>query len=662
MKILTTEVRQDMTVWKVSALVLMTAGLFTAIFSDAPAAGRAVCAFAYAAAALCVLRPVSENGGRIIQRALFALSPVASYFILETMTGVAVPRAAVNLFSEKGAANIFIIVIALWFFYVIFNKIKSAAVCLMCAAYVIGLVNYILIAFRDSPLLFTDIASVGTAMDVAGNYSLKFSAGAAYCTAFALIYIAILSSMHGYRSIDRPRRFACCGLLIGGMILLAGAVTGDTAAARAEISGIDITGSFRENGTALSLALSVRDSTVEKPAGYSPAAAAKIAERYKSDKAAGAGAVSEKHPNIIVVMDESYADLSVLGKFDCAEDYAPFYRSLRDNTIKGTLHSSVFGGNTANTEYEFLTGNSLAFMPLHSVPFNYRIRSDSPSFARTLAAQGYGGGIAFHPGRESSYHRDEVYPYLGFDRTMFLSDVKDPEMLRSYMSDDCDFRTVISEYEKYRNRGGSAPFFLYNVTIQNHSDYKKSSGCVEGAQYLSGGLADCELTGQYLKLVKKTDDALKDLITYYEKTDEPTVIVFFGDHQPCVDAGFYRDVFGGDTDDLNTLEKKYRVPFMIWANYDIDEKSDVQISANYLGPYLLNSIGAGMTGYDKYLLDLYKKVPVITSVCYIGDNGKIYARDAESKYSGYLHDYQMLQYNNSIDTENRVDDFFTLRE
>ncbi|MGI6204412.1 MAG: LTA synthase family protein [Anaerovoracaceae bacterium] len=655
-------IKKDFTVWKGSGLILIIIGVCLTFYSEASPAGKAFCVAAYSAAAVFSLTPVSRDRGKIIQRVLFAVSPLASYFILEIFTGVGTGNAAAKLFSVTGAVNIFILVLVLWMWYVILNKIKSAAVCEIAFAFTLGGVDYILIMFRDSPLLAHDIASAVTAAGVASNYSLVLSASAAYCMTFAIIYLAVLASMHGYRSIDRRRRLACCGLFLCGALMLAGVMTGTNAIGKTEISGIDITGSFKKNGTALSFAMSVRDAKVEKPEGYSVAAAKEAAEGYRSDSAGTGLTVSEEHPNVIVVMDESYADLSYLGQFDTAQDYAPFYRSLSENTIKGTLHTSVFGGNTANTEYEFLTGNSLAFMPLHMVPFNYKAKDGTPSVARTLAAQGYGGDIAFHPGRESSYNRNDIYPAYGFKKAMFLDDAASSEMLRAYLSDRSDFETIMSEYEKYRSGGASDPFFMYNITIQNHSDYNDANGRVSGADYLSGDLSGCESTEQYLKLVRKTDDALKDLITYYEKTDEPTVIIFFGDHQPMVDEKFYDEVLGNTDGNIEKEELKYRVPFMIWANYDIQEESGVQISANYLGSYLLDKIGARMTGYDKYLLDLYRKVPVITSVCYMGDDGKIRERGEKSKYSQYLREYQILQYNNTVDAENRIGGFFRLRE
>lgn len=86
-------------------------------------------------------------------------------------------------------------------------------------------------------------------------------------------------------------------------------------------------------------------------------------------------------------MDEAFSDLSVLGDFDTNTDYMPFVHSLEkgnENTITGYLNTSVCGGNTADTEFEFLTGNTMAFLPVGSIPYQQYIKSKTPSLASYL--------------------------------------------------------------------------------------------------------------------------------------------------------------------------------------------------------------------------------------------------------------------------------------
>ena len=71
--------------------------------------------------------------------------------------------------------------------------------------------------------------------------------------------------------------------------------------------------------------------------------------------------------------------------------YSNFFNSLKEDTVTGTMHTSIFGGSTANTEFEFLTGNTLAYLPFHSVAYNNHVKVPTPSLTTTLKSRGYGG-------------------------------------------------------------------------------------------------------------------------------------------------------------------------------------------------------------------------------------------------------------------------------
>ena len=144
------------------------------------------------------------------------------------------------------------------------------------------------------------------------------------------------------------------------------------------------------------------------------------------------------------------SDLSVIGEIETNRDFMPFYRSLKENTIKGWLESSVYGGMTANSEFEFQTGFTTAFMPFHSFPFRSFVKGELPTITRDLEAMGYGGNIAFHPGMSSSYNRENVYPLLGFQEHIAIEDLRDPHKIRDFVSDSYDYERVEKEYEKYR--------------------------------------------------------------------------------------------------------------------------------------------------------------------------------------------------------------------
>jgi hypothetical protein len=141
------------------------------------------------------------------------------------------------------------------------------------------------------------------------------------------------------------------------------------------------------------------------------------------------------------------------------------------------------------------------------------------------------------------------------------------------------------------------------------------------------------------------------------------VIVFFGDHQPSLSTEFKDAIYGKKNSELTIAEnlQKYETPYLIWANYDIEEE-ERDMSANYLGAYLMKTIGANMTGYQKYLLDVMEEVPILTQGAYIGADEEGYNTDDTSQYTELLEEYSRVQYNYLFDPKNRVEEFYELKD
>ena len=169
---------------------------------------------------------------------------------------------------------------------------------------------------------------------------------------------------------------------------------------------------------------------------------------------------------------------------------------------------------------------------------------------------------------------------------------------------------------------------------------------------------------RYLNLTRLTDDALKNLLSYFEGVDDPTVIVMFGDHEPGLPNSFYSSICGKKVGDMTDEEQMdlYKVPFIIWANYDIPEEDGIVTSINYLQPMMAEKLGLRQTGYSKFLNDMAKSVPVVNGIGYYGDDGKFYDNDdIKSPYYEKLLEYDYLTYNHLFDAKNRSD-IFDLKE
>ena len=384
-----------------------------------------------------------------------------------------------------------------------------------------------------------------------------------------------------------------------------------------------------------------------------------------------------KKPNIICIMNESLSDLRVLGNLETNKDYMPFMRSLKKNTIRGNLYVPVIGGGTSNTEFEFLTGHTTAFLPSGSIAYMLYMDEPIASLVSTLRAQDY-SAYSMHPYFASGWDRTNVYKNFGFDSFFSIENLMEEPLLeeyisngsdadylqnfiesqypeksemlvRQYVSDKYNYEVLIKDFEK---RDKSVPFFAFNVTMQNHGGYTTVASNFTEDVYATSVSKKYIKADQYLSLVKRSDDAFKELIKYFSKVKEPTVICMFGDHQPTVENEFIAEVIGvEDLSDLTTEQEQSRhcTPFFIWANYDIEEREIERLSSNYLSSLVLQTAGVQLTEYNKYLLNLAKTLPVIDTVGYIDSEGNHYKWRDSSPYAHILHDYERVQYNNIFD-------------
>lgn len=601
---------------------------------------------------------------KVLSRILFWVSPIVAYFMVESLSEYTVGKIMDSLFSVRGLINIVIYYIVLLVFYLITNRTQYAAILMCIVMFVLGLTNYFVFSFRGIPVLAADIMSVGTALNVAGSFEYNIDIYVLWAVSFIVAFSGAMFSLKSYKGLKGKKRLAAAicviAIVIGGYNFYINSTL--VVKAGIEDSQWKPQLTYAKNGTVLSFVTSWKYIKNEKPDGYSVSNVEKITQDFKSDDTSKDSAKNKKMPNVIAIMNESLADLNYDGDFDTSEDYLPFIHSLTENTIKGKLYVSIEGANTANSEFEFLTGNTLAFFAPRAVPYNNYVKGVVPSLTRTLAAQGYVGNNSYHPYKRSGWNRENVYYSLGFNYFYSEEYYQNVEYIRNFISDKTDMEQIIKDYETAKKQS-SDPFYLFNVTVQSHGGYVGNRGFVDAdIEVLNENLKSDEVE-QYVTLAKKSDEAFEMLIKYFEKVDEPTVIVMFGDHQPPLSTEFYSTLFGKKVENFKAEDtaKWYSTPYVIWANYDIEEKEDENMSANYLSSYMLNLIGADLTGYNKYLLNLQKKVPVLTGLFYQGDDGVFHNIDEKSDYTKYIEDYSKVQYNGLFDKKNRLTDFFFLK-
>lgn len=594
---------------------------------------------------------------------IFLLTPVTAFLMLEYASSAGPSLIWHSMAPVPILRTIFTLIILwiiLFVLYAVTNSMFASGSLICVTVIVFDLANYFTYKFRGIPILASDLTIVGTAMNVAGNYEYSLDYYRLVMVVCMIEWCILLFRIKPVKI--APKHHLKCAL--GAVAVFAVCVF--TAlyspiipkVARVYVSTYRPNKSYLKNGVILTFVRSIQLMVVDEPEGYSPEQADQIAREYREKTEE-----TEKYitPNVIAIMDEAFADLQAVGDFETSEDLMPFYRGLTENAVKGFTHVSVFGGQTVNTEFEFLTGLSKAFLPEGSTAYRLYIKEPLPNLTTVLKKRSYQGILAMHPYLANGYNRQTAYPYLGFEDFISREDMTydASDKIRTYISDEKDMQMVIEEYEKAKAQS-DAPFYLFNVTMQNHSSYEKDYDNFEEPITVEEGYDFPEVT-RYVNLVRKTDEALEHLIDYFSSVQDPTVIVFFGDHEPGLPMEFYSKLFGKDVEKLSRKEsmEMYKTPFLIWANYDIEEQEDVHISSNYLSTLMMEAAGMEMAPLNQFLSGLCKEIPILTSNGYYGENGKLYdLKDKKSPYYERIREYQILQYNTLFDTKNRIEGFF----
>lgn len=547
-----------------------------------------------------------------IQRALYfvvyALLPVGIFYLMEAYEH----NALLEVRTEAQFFNIFIFELLAWIIYLAIGHMCAAARVILGIAMAFGITNHYVMKFRSTPFVPWDIFSVRTATSVAENYDFTPDMRMVIVT---LIFIAAMSLVRFLKKAPKIKLQVRLGTLLVSVLvtcLFVNTLQKEDFQTKHYLYPFLFTPAYMTevNGMAVTFAMNLAYVVVDKPQGYSAEDAQKTLESY--EKTEDTKQDTQDLPNIIVIMDEAFSDLAVLGNLQTNEDYMPFMHQMQQgqkNTITGYAQVSVCGGNTANSEFEFLTGDTMAFLPSGSIAYQQYVKQDTPSLASYLKGLGY-ATYAQHPYYASGWDRERVYPLLGFEHMDFIDDYTNVSYVRKYISDASDMQHIIETYEK---KEAGKPAFIFNVTMQNHGGYTDVYPNFENdirAQYNSDAL------NQYLSLIRKTDAALEDLVSYFSKADEKTVIVFFGDHQPSDAVANQIEMASGvDPSDMNSEQqkKRYQVPYLVWANYDIGEASDQNTSLNYLSAQVLKAAGVPTSAYQNYLLELCNTYPVLSA-------------------------------------------------
>lgn len=574
-------------------------------------------------------------------RILFALViPLGCFYTFETLTH----QMSTMIELAKRLNIAFYYWLFLFVFFIAGRTSISMAICVSAIA-IIGVGNYFVVMFRSNPIVPWDIYSFETAMSVADNYvfSVDWALAEHIAMFILMLIVGVRTNIRLNKKILRP--ILTVAMCIPAYFYIS-YLWQDNLERNTGLNDTLFNAKYMhsKDGFFVSFILDIHFLQIEEPKNYSDEYALSLLNEQEVEKVE----TPEELPDIIAIMDETFSDPAVLGEFETNKDYMPFVHSILRgevaNTISGYTDVSVLGGNTANSEFEFLTGNSMAFFQNGSVPYLQYIRDGISTIVPQLEEYGY-TTYGTHPYRAKGWNREFIYDLMGFDYRYFQGSFPFEDKLRNYVSDEADFKSIL----EWRNNT-EGPFFMFNVTMQNHSNYGGDFDNFDPqivAKFKN--TYSNKYLNKYLSLMYETDQDVASLLSELSQSDRKTIVVFWGDHQPndYVVRPIYKE-YGLDFDNqtYEQQQQRQKTPFFIWANYDIQEQTNVEISLNYLNILLFETAGLQLDEYQTFRKNLWQgQIPMMNAVGYRNDDGDLVEYDdAPEEIQNLLNEYQNIQY------------------
>ena len=337
----------------------------------------------------------------------------------------------------------------------------------------------------------------------------------------------------------------------------------------------------KRDGTAVAFLMELKYVSVDKPTNYSASAANQILEPYAYKIESDTSASST--PNIIVIMNEAFSDPAVLAPFETNQEYMPYVHSILDgsveNTISGYLNVSVLGGNTANTEFESITGMSLRYFGAGEYPYKSILKEETcESAAYVLKELGY-GTHAIHNNEANFYGRRTVFARLGFDTFTseeYMPDISDTTEM-GWVKDHILTDEIVKAMESTEG-----PDYVYTISVQGHGDYPEEPVLTDPVIQVSGAESQEKNYAweYYVNQLYEMDQFVKELTDRLAEYDERVVLVMYGDHLPTMDLK------------VEDMKNRYlfQTKYVMWSNFEM-KKKDKNLAAYQMAAEVFNRLG-----------------------------------------------------------------------
>lgn len=362
--------------------------------------------------------------------------------------------------------------------------------------------------------------------------------------------------------------------------------------------------------------------------------------------------------NVVVILSESFTDLENMPEVTFDKPLTPYINSYEndDDKLVFDMLVSTFGGASVNTEFEILTGSSLALWPTAFIPYTSYYDEVNAPYAPNLITEFNNNGyhtMYLTPWGKTSYKSEYVYGLFGADEKIY-GDQLSGKAKGYYYSDESLMDDI---FEQLKDTSEGNYKFIMTATAENHYPYDLERFDSYDVTAYSDTLTEEQL-GLIQSYAQGIYDADKELNRLYENIqtlDVPTVIVFYGDHLPhIVDSKENRPYldsayFNTDNEALNYI-REYTTKGVILANFDLDTSDDLNyINASYLGSYILNRMDLEISDYFKFIDEARSVLPVHNREYAVLNDKIVSLNDLTEEESKMFFDLKCVKYRSFYD-------------
>lgn len=520
----------------------------------------------------------------------------------------------------------------LWGIYIcilgIFNNVHKATICLSVILVFFGIANQLKIAYSDTPVYVSDLfffESTGTLVDILKDSLLGIIIKyLAIIVAFltAMVFICKFARRFNKYTTNNIIRIVCIIIPIATITIISipnkkisdfMLKTFFQIEERQDNYATTNMGYYFKFGVLGGLYGQLLESRLNIPEGYDNDLLKQILDNSSN--------VEYKNrdlgkPNIVMIFSESFWNIDVLEEVKFSESVAPNFNRLKKEGILVDMISPSYGGISSNVEYEILTGSSIKFFSSGYIPYMQLYGDDkyfnAPSIIQELKNNGYKTHIT-STWESSLFNCEAVYEYFGVDATEYREDLKDSYKKGGRIADSYIAKRLIQEL---KDKPKDEKLFTMVLTAQahmpfNYDKYDKYDISIEESKL---NRSEEKTILSYAQGIYDADKQLKEVYDYIQTINEPTILIFYGDHLPYLKSESGEDItkkldYFNTKDKIENIYRKYNTQCLILANYDIGEDTIDYLGTDLVMTYLINNMDMEISPYYKWLYTTIDDLP-----------------------------------------------------